>query len=87
MDQKERKRFLIEEFQKIHGVEFVDNYIFELNGWEGLLVWAPSGWFYQFSYKNATNWVLSKFPDDIYGKRYYDDCDSKWYEKEEGGAI
>ena len=78
MDEKTRLRELIQIFSDL--VTNGDNVgvIFELNGWESLLVWDTDGMFYQFSYKNRGCWSCTMFPYDIYGKKVYKE--GKWEE-------
>ena len=79
MDEKTRLRELIDIFSDL--VTNGDNVgvIFELNGWEGLLVWDTDGMFYQFSYKNYRCWSCTMFPYDIYGKKVYEE--GEWHER------
>ena len=79
MDEKTRLRELTQIFSDL--VTNGDNVgvIFELNGWEGLLVWDTDGMFYQFSYKNRGCWSCTMFPYDIYGKKVYEE--GEWHEK------
>ena len=85
MDEKTRKRELIEFFFKqLYFLGDPDSDVMrqfecELNGWEGLIVWAPNGLFYQMTYKGKDIWNITMFPYDIYGKKVYEE--GEWHEK------
>lgn len=87
MDEKSRKNELIEFFfSKFWNIpdpniecEEAKSFEFELNGWEGLIVWAPNGLFYQMNYKGPDIWSITMFPYDIYGERKY--VEGEWHEK------
>lgn len=78
MDEKTRKHELTEVFFKLAGATFdMDSDIFhqfecELNGWEGLIVYGPSGLFYQMNYKGPDIWSITMFPYDIYGRKVFE---------------
>ena len=85
MDEKTRKRELAEFFfKKLYFLGDTDSssdhqFITELNGWEGLIVWAPNGFFYQMNYKGDDTWNITMFPYDIYGTKVYKE--GKWHVK------
>lgn len=76
MDKKERVRELIDIFYSLipdaHKRFDENKTLVELNGWEGLNVWAPDGYFYSMSYKGENKWSITIFPYDIYGKKEFD---------------
>lgn len=85
MDEKARKRELTEFFfKKLHflgdpGSSQEHQFITELNGWEGLIVWAPNGLFYQMNYKSYAVWHITMFSYDIYGKKVFEK--GEWHVK------
>lgn len=78
MDEKTRKRELTEVFFKLGGVtsdtdsDFLHQFEFELNGWEGLIAYGPNGMFCQMNYKGPDIWSVTVFPYDIYGKKIFE---------------
>lgn len=86
MDEKTRKRELAEFFFKqLYFLGDTDSspehqFITELNGWEGLIVWAPNGLFYQMNYRSDSVWHITMFSYDIYGRKVYEE--GAWHEKE-----
>ncbi len=89
MDEKSRKNELIEFFFKLAGVtsdmvmdsDILHQFEFELNGWEGLIVYSPNGMFCQMNYKRPDIWSIIVFPYDIYGKKTYNKEKEKWEDK------
>ena len=88
MDEKTRKNELIEFFFKLAGVtsdmvmdsDILHQFEFELNGWEGLIAYAPNGMFCQMNYKGPDIWSITLFPYDIYGKKVFEE--GEWHEKD-----
>lgn len=78
MNTKEVLRVLIEFFNSKFDKSF-DDAIFELNGYEGLIVYGSDGMFYQMSFKSADVWNISMWPYDIYGKRVWNG--KEWMDK------